>query len=713
MSEGILVPTISAAWWALASGISILVVVLVPAVYLYFQKRSRAMLKDADDYASLAAERQALQADNEQLRKWLAQNKDELLSLQAERRQQEELRQELAQLGERLADHEQRLQQANQELGEIETQKHNAAQQHERLLQEKQIFEQRIEEAKTELAGLEETLRQGKERNEAELESLLKELEEARKKVLEATDKAENKSREAQQHVERVTELEIRIDRLDAEARDAQSRAGAEKEKFQTQQKLYAAKIDKLAVDLQNAKNAADAAAREAEQKRRDVQHHAERAAELEMRVSRLNAQEQSLQQLIEQKRNELQGLGTGAGPEHDPHVELLRSPQCLENGGEPLQDISETGLLDSFHNALHNKGYRFSRRVIDAFHTSLKCAQVNPLTVLAGVSGTGKTLLPIEYASYLGLHSLVIAVQPRWDSPQDMFGFYNYLEHRYKATELSRALLRMDPHGSRFNGDGAKDRMLLVLLDEMNLARTEYYFSEFLSKLELRRIVERDNRDREKACIELDAGPLRTEEDRFSFYVGPNVLFVGTMNEDETTQTLSDKVLDRANVLRFGRPPEEGRKNKQDQPPQAVQEHYLPYDVWKSWVRDGEGESDWSQEVHTWISELNNALEPLGRPFGYRVQDAIKTYVANYPQKGHGAYKHAFADQVEQKVIPKLRGIDMHDDKAMQALDGLEGVIARLDDGLLEDAFKAAKEDQSTGMFIWRGVTRSTEHDA
>ena len=81
-----------------------------------------------------------------------------------------------------------------------------------------------------------------------------------------------------------------------------------------------------------------------------------------------------------------------------------------------------------------------------------------------------------------------------------------------------------------------------------------QYYFSEILSKLEFRRVVREENKpQRVKAEIEFDTGPNRKEPLRV--WIPKNVLFVGTMNEDETTQALSEKVLDRANVLRFGKP--------------------------------------------------------------------------------------------------------------------------------------------------------------
>jgi hypothetical protein len=122
-------------------------------------------------------------------------------------------------------------------------------------------------------------------------------------------------------------------------------------------------------------------------------------------------------------------------------------------------------------------------------------------LTILSGVSGTGKSLLPRRYAEAMGMHFLPIAVEPRWDSPQDLLGFYNYIEKRYRATELARALIQMDPYDtSELSKGRTDDHMLLVLLDEMNLARVEYYFSEFLVRLEARpRYEDADQKQRRR----------------------------------------------------------------------------------------------------------------------------------------------------------------------------------------------------------------------
>jgi predicted nucleic acid-binding Zn-ribbon protein len=437
----------------------------------------------------------------------------------------------------------------------------------------------------------------------------------------------------------------------------------------------------------------------------------------VEMELGGLNAHKALLQIEIAQ----LEG-GLRSRPEEEKaslvsYSDLLeKEPLCLRKKTftEKREEQDESMLLQQVKRVLQQEGLVFHSRIIDGFHTSLKCHDINPITVLAGVSGTGKTLLPVRYAEIIGMHKLVMAVQPRWDSPQDMFGFYNYLDKRYKATELSRALVRMDPYNypenqfPMLNSTWSRDRLLLVLLDEMNLARTEYYFSEFLSRLELRRTV-RGPSNRSEAEIELDTGP----GERLRLWVGKNVFFVGTMNEDETTQTLSDKVLDRANVLRFGKPDENAKSGRNGNDKiAAASERYLSFGQWRKWQREVNAGAEWYDQVSQWSVRLNAALNRVGRPFGFRVLHAIEHYVANYPRVDDSdRYKLAFADQVEQKIIPKIRGIDLSTDNANECLSEVEAIIAELGDDDLSAAFAAARmESKIVSMFQWRGVTRRME---
>jgi hypothetical protein len=251
---------------------------------------------------------------------------------------------------------------------------------------------------------------------------------------------------------------------------------------------------------------------------------------------------------------------------------------------------------------------------------------------------------------------------------------------------------------------DDRSDRMLLVLLDEMNLARTEYYFSEFLSKLETRRMVdEMKDEDRARAEIELDMGNLLKGGKSLRLYPGRNVLFVGTMNEDESTQALSDKVIDRASVLRFWRP-------KKTNPDMAQTQQHAPingltFEKWKSWWRPITDLEAHAFDVDIWIGQPNDALTRIGRPFAFRVDRAIRSYVANYPRWVTNWHKCAMADQIEQRIFPKLRGVEPDLNEVQNTLRGIGEVIDQLEDEVLSKAFKESWENQST--FLFRGVVR------
>ena len=370
-----------------------------------------------------------------------------------------------------------------------------------------------------------------------------------------------------------------------------------------------------------------------------------------------------------------------------------------------------ERQTIEHAHDYIRGKGLVFPERVIHAFHTSLKVSEISPLVVLAGISGTGKSELPRHYADGMGIHFLLIAVPPRWDSPQDLLGFYNYLEKRYKATELARALVQFDlfnqanwqlPEGVEI--DDRNDRMLLVLLDEMNLARTEYYFSEFLSKLETRRTVdEMKDEERARAEIGLDMGSLLNGGKSLPLYPGRNVLFVGTMNEDESTQALSDKIIDRASVLRFWRPKKTNTDTTQTQ--QRAPINGLTFENWQRWIRLRTDLGPYALEVDTWIEQLNEALTLIGRPFAFRVDQAIRSYVANYPRWVANWHKRAMADQIEQRIFPKLRGVEPDVAQAQSALQGIDRIIEELEDEALRTAFRESRENQLT--FLFRGLSR------
>ncbi len=390
--------------------------------------------------------------------------------------------------------------------------------------------------------------------------------------------------------------------------------------------------------------------------------------------------------------------------------------PKAFESLKKPVVDDyrgvrtppSEQEALIRLHRQTQECGFDIPRRLQVAFHTSLKTSDISCLTVMAGVSGTGKSAFPKLYAKSMGLHYLPLAVEPRWDSPQDLFGFLNYMENRFEATTLGRALMQFDNSPHR-QGDGHHDEMLMVLLDEMNLARIEYYFSEFLSKLETRRNADLNSpADFREVSVEVFAGQPAKDECPESppvrIFAGSNILFVGTMNEDESTQSLSDKVIDRANVLHFGRPQEMDDK-KQDV---LRESDWLPlsFEAWREWIAtDGADSIDYYPQVKSTLNRVNAVLADLGRPFGWRTFKAILSYIANHPEVLHanGQWQLPMADQIAMRIMPKLRGLDLREHATTFNL--LEEELQKLGDDALRDAFRHGKKG-TAGFFNWRGLT-------
>ena len=392
---------------------------------------------------------------------------------------------------------------------------------------------------------------------------------------------------------------------------------------------------------------------------------------------------------------------------------ELRKAPDCLTgpNWSQPLGKRDEISCLENVGKRLEAQGLHFSRRVIRAFHTALKVNDISPMTVLAGISGTGKSQLPRLYAEAMGIHFLQVPVQPRWDSPQDLMGFYNYIERRYRATDLARALVHLDQYNWNKESEPWRDRMMLVLLDEMNLARVEYYFSEFLSRLEMRPSVggEGESTRRMSAEIPIDVpGDSDKDQDTWRIYPGHRILFAGTMNEDESTQSLSDKVLDRSNLLRFPKP-RELREQSGGAPSSIGSSGFLQWSQWSEWVRSFNHQRNPRDDLKHHIAKLNDICEGAGRAFGHRMGQAIAAYVVNYPQGGMSV---PLADQVEMRIIPKLRGLDVGLDSSRVCIDALAR-FARddLTDEELGDAIEQARNDSQDrgGLFVWPGFQRES----
>ncbi len=176
--------------------------------------------------------------------------------------------------------------------------------------------------------------------------------------------------------------------------------------------------------------------------------------------------------------------------------------------------------------------GLFYNRKIISAFFAGMASSKT---MILEGISGTGKTSLPYAMGKFFGHDSHIIAVQPSWRDRAEMMGYLNEFTKKFNETEFLESIYettyRSDPN--------------FIVLDEMNLARVEYYFAEFLSLLEMP--------DPEQWFI--DVVPDTQENDPIHIQKGKillpqNVWFIGTANKDDSTFTITDKVYDRATPI-------------------------------------------------------------------------------------------------------------------------------------------------------------------
>lgn len=395
---------------------------------------------------------------------------------------------------------------------------------------------------------------------------------------------------------------------------------------------------------------------------------------------------------LIEKQRNEIILLENKSQSRAEKEKSIEQIYFEIEDSQEFMP---EKEWLNKTKKTVEKVGFEFSNRLLYAFHTSLKIADWSSLSVLAGVSGTGKSELPRLYSRYGGINFLPLAVQPNWDSPHSLFGFYNSLEQKFNPTTLLKVLYQAQKSAQ----NSINEYLTIVLLDEMNLAHVELYFSELLSKLELMRGKENG------VDLEIDLG----DKEPYKINLNNSIMWVGTMNEDETTKSLSDKVIDRGNLINFPKPKKLITRKQLFEVEEAPK---LLKSTWDSWKWNELNEDKLKTEIKKLkdvVEEINEALNDSGRAIGHRVWQSIEGYVKNYPlvlsnldneEKLKKYIEIAFEDALVQKLIPKLRGLETSGDIRENCLEKIQDIIGKKAPGISKD-FEIALNNPY-GVFVW-----------
>ena len=311
---------------------------------------------------------------------------------------------------------------------------------------------------------------------------------------------------------------------------------------------------------------------------------------------------------------------------------EFLPQPPVIDTDLQPEGVSSEFDVYTLNTGAIVGdvvKESAFQSWQVEQLHLGLWSNKQRHFAILAGLSGSGKTQLALKYAQALSSHHarsssdgdknawFIQAVLPGWYDPSALLGYINPLRpESYTRTPLLNFLLE---------AANTPDKPFVVILDEMNLSHPEHYFAPFLSAME-------------------SGAPLMLHSEGDIFDGVPahirypsNVAFIGTLNMDETTHGLSDKVLDRAWTMEFWD---------------------INLDDFPNWAEYGLTHDE-QNVVCTVLKRLSEHLQPERLHFGWRTLEDVLSYVALARQSAFFSLENTLDDAIYARILPKLRGSD------------------------------------------------------
>ncbi|NOW10317.1 energy-coupling factor transporter ATP-binding protein EcfA2 [Clostridium saccharobutylicum] len=400
----------------------------------------------------------------------------------------------------------------------------------------------------------------------------------------------------------------------------------------------------------------------------------------------------------------------------------------------EEQESLLKDNLLDSTFNELFDyiKNYlKYNKKLIysdDTIRRFLVALQSNELVILSGPSGTGKSSIVTAVAEAIGGVAKIIPVKPSWTESEDLIGFYNPIEKSYVSTPFLDALVEAKKNEN-------KDKLYLICLDEMNLSHVEYYFAEFLSKLEVNKenpsielyskeILDEvcesiedtiqlmsgesveisidsikkwcadNSKEYTELIIELKKKIRFIEKYPAIFDIPNNVRFVGTMNIDQTTKLISPKVIDRSfiiELLKF-------RAKVDDIKGEKVESKFIPADILK--LNNKEELSKQSKEIIKELDLTNQVLELLDCDYNSRTYSHISKYLCNLEQWEIKFDKNeVLSDLIAMKILPRMnisiknkadekykKWIEFKTEGYKKYSDDVKFKISKMDKGLEED---------------------------
>ena len=320
--------------------------------------------------------------------------------------------------------------------------------------------------------------------------------------------------------------------------------------------------------------------------------------------------------------------------------------------------------LCEEFRNFASNKLKLYYS--IDDIRRFIAGLSVSKIVILQGMSGTGKTSLAYAMGEFISNPSTVIPVQPMWKERTDLVGYYNEFTKRFNETTLLQKM---------YEANYSKD-MYVTILDELNIARVEYYFAEFLSLLEIpnpeRRYLDVVSDEWDNDPIQFKGGQMRLPN---------NMWFIGTANNDDSTFAISDKVYDRAMIMNldtkcepFKAPKTKGIRVTAERFMELGQEAVKEYSITTRNAKRLEKLDEYMIKV-------------FHITFGNRIMKQINTYIPVYVACG-GDELEALDDILSKKVLRKLET-----QNPVYIRSVVDGFCEYLDELFGQDKMKLCKE--------------------
>lgn len=301
------------------------------------------------------------------------------------------------------------------------------------------------------------------------------------------------------------------------------------------------------------------------------------------------------------------------------------------------VENLSLEELCNSFRHFAASQLHLYY--TIDTIRQLFAGMATSKLIILEGISGTGKTSLPYALGKFFNFDAAIIPVQPSWKDRTELLGYYNEFTKKFNESEFLKAM---------YTATYRKNTNIIVL-DEMNLARIEYYFAEFLSLMEM---PNKADWKIELISNKINGDPIRVEETG-KLLIPQNVFFFGTANNDDSTFTISDKVYDRAISIFFenkGIPFECESENSKS----------IPYAQIETLFTKAKEQYPVSPKVLAKFSELDNfVIRKFKLAFGNRILKQLDSFIPAYVACG-GTELDGFDFIFTNKILKKFESLNI-----------------------------------------------------